>query len=127
MKDKGLIFVGLIVFLAAVTFPFWYAAAVGGTGAPPQPELPAEESDCVAEKAYMTPNHMTLLHEWRDAVVREGRKDYMSKAFGKEYEMSLTKTCMNCHSNKETFCDRCRGYADVQPDCWNCHIEPKGN
>jgi hypothetical protein len=126
MNDKGLIIAGLAVFLVLVTFPIWYTlGATGGAGARPQPEPPAGESNCIEDKAYMTANHMKLLFEWRNRVVREGKKDYTSSS-GEQYEMSLTKTCMSCHTNKETFCDRCHNYADVQPLCWNCHLEPKG-
>ena len=34
-------------------------------------------------------------------------------------------SCMSCHSNKDAFCDRCHGYLAVEPQCWNCHVEPK--
>ncbi|MHC4779607.1 MAG: sulfate reduction electron transfer complex DsrMKJOP subunit DsrJ, partial [Planctomycetota bacterium] len=70
-------------------------------------------------------NHMSLLLEWRDAVVREGKK-YTDEVGGKKYRISLVKTCLGCHTDKAAFCDRCHDYADVAPDCWNCHIEPKG-
>jgi hypothetical protein len=42
---------------------------------------------------------------------------------GKEFEMSLQKTCMKCHTNKAEFCDKCHNYASVRPYCWDCHIE----
>jgi hypothetical protein len=34
---------------------------------------------------------------------------------------------MDCHSNKSKFCDQCHNYVDVDPFCWDCHIEPKEN
>jgi hypothetical protein len=39
--------------------------------------------------------------------------------------MSLTRTCLDCHSNKAEFCDRCHTYMAVDPYCWDCHVEPK--
>ncbi len=40
--------------------------------------------------------------------------------------MSLTLTCLECHSNKDKFCDRCHDYLRVSPGCWDCHNVPKG-
>jgi len=125
MNDKSKIIAGLVLFLVLVTFPMWYTGVAGGDVARPVPELPAGETNCVKDKSYMTANHMKLLDEWRDTVVREGRKDV--EIDGQSYEMSLTRTCLGCHTNKVTFCDRCHNYADVHPVCWNCHVEPKGN
>ncbi len=127
MTDKGRITAGLVVFLVVVTFPVWYAFGPTGDAAPPDLELPKDSTQCVEDTEYMTANHMDLLNRWRDAVVREGKREYTSNAFGTRHEMSLTRTCMNCHSNRETFCARCHDYVNVQPTCWECHIEPKGN
>jgi hypothetical protein len=124
MNDRPRIVGGLVVALAALAFPFWYALAAG-RAAPPKVDLPAGQAQCVEDAQYMKANHMDLLNRWRDAVVRNGKKMYVSKAFGKSYEMSFTKTCMGCHTNRKTFCDRCHTYANVQPTCWDCHVEPK--
>jgi hypothetical protein len=72
----------------------------------------------------MAANHMDLLDQWRDSVVREGVWEYTSNAFGTKYKMSLSGTCMECHNDRETFCDRCHTFAGVEPNCWNCHVEP---
>ncbi|MEW6203042.1 MAG: sulfate reduction electron transfer complex DsrMKJOP subunit DsrJ [bacterium] len=125
MNDKGKIVFGLIVFLVIVTFPLWYGLVTAGTVSPPDVELPASEKNCVENKEYMVAHHMDLLDQWRDAVVRKGRINYTSRTYGKTYEMSLTKTCMKCHNNREKFCDRCHTYADVDPYCWDCHLEPE--
>ena len=127
MSDKAKIFVGLVVFVVLAAYPFWHALAASDRSTPPEVELPRESSQCVEDKAYMTANHMDLLNRWRDAVVRDGMKEYTSKAFGTQHDMSLTKTCMGCHDNRDTFCMRCHNYADVQPRCWGCHVEPGGN
>jgi hypothetical protein len=70
----------------------------------------------------MRAEHMQLLDVWRDSVVRESKRIYVNPE-GKEFNMSLSNTCLDCHSNKAEFCDRCHDYASVQPYCWSCHIE----
>lgn len=125
MRDRKWIFSGLGVFAIAVLFPVWYGATAGRDTAPPELELPADADACVEATAFMTANHPVLLNEWRNAVVRDGRTEYVS-ATGTAYTMSLTGTCMGCHTNRETFCVRCHDYADVSPTCWDCHVEPPG-
>jgi hypothetical protein len=42
--------------------------------------------------------------------------------------MSLSNTCLDCHSNYTEFCERCHQYASIEPYCWDCHINnPKEN
>ncbi len=127
MRDKGTIIAGLAVFLVVALFPIWYTLGAGGDASPPDLERPTNATQCVEDTEYMTANHMDLLNEWRDAVVREGGRSYTSKAYGTQYEMSLSKTCMNCHSNRQAFCTKCHDDANVEPTCWDCHIEPRGN
>jgi len=124
VHDGGKILIGLIVFLALITFPIWYHAVQGKPPVIPDPKIITDAKQCVAPTSYMKTNHMTLLNEWRDQVVRQGAR-YTQAIDGKIYEMSLTKTCMNCHSNKSEFCDQCHNYLDVDPYCWDCHIEPE--
>ncbi len=72
----------------------------------------------------MRDSHMKLLIQWRDQVVRENKRLYKGSD-EKTHTMSLTNTCLNCHSNKEQFCDQCHNYVGVTPTCWNCHIIPE--
>ena len=128
MNDKNKIIAGLLIFVVIVTFPIWFNM---GKAAPvPEPELTAKAKaakECVRETAYMKAEHMQLLDEWRDAVVREGKRVYVNSS-GKEFNMSLSNTCLDCHSNKAEFCDRCHTYASADPYCWDCHIDnPKEN
>lgn len=125
MHDAGKILTGLAIFLAMLTSPIWYDAATGKASYVPEPKIVTEEKECVAPTAYMKAFHMDLLNEWRDRVVRAGERTYTAYD-GKEYVMSLSNTCMDCHSNKEEFCDRCHEYSSVDPYCWNCHVEPEG-
>jgi hypothetical protein len=143
MRERAIIYAALAVFLLLATFPFWYTLGAGGDSSPPDLERPRDGIQCVEDREFMAAHHMDLLDQWRNAVVREGQSQYVSKAFGKQYEMSLTKTCMGCHTNRETFCQRCHEYADVLPlqlpgapataqrsrgiGCWDCHVESKGD
>ena len=45
----------------------------------------------------------------------------------RRYYKSLSGTCMSCHDDKAGFCDKCHDYLGVQPYCWDCHVEPKGD
>ena len=33
---------------------------------------------------------------------------------------------LGCHENKAAACDSCHDYLQVQPYCWDCHVDPKG-
>jgi hypothetical protein len=125
MYDAGKIIPGLVIFGILLSFPIWYSVANGGTSHTPEPKIVTEEEQCVESAQYMRDNHMRMLDEWRKSVVREGNRDYTSSD-GKEYEISLTATCMKCHPNKEEFCDRCHNYTGVKPGCWDCHNAPEG-
>ncbi len=127
MYDAGKIIPGVVIFLGLVTFPMWF-----GHGKSAPPELPLDtpaiqqlaEKRCVEPTPYMRANHMELINSWRHAVVREGDRIYVSSE-GKKYAMSLSHTCLNCHVNKEKFCDRCHNYEGVKPNCWSCHVAPQ--
>jgi len=125
MNDKKWIIAGLIIFILIFTFPLWY----NHLKAAPAPELKLTDKakaakECVAPKEYMRVEHMQLLDVWRENVVRGGERIYLSSN-GKEFNMSLTNTCLDCHSEKAEFCDKCHNYASVSPYCWDCHIDPK--
>ncbi|MGC2063849.1 MAG: sulfate reduction electron transfer complex DsrMKJOP subunit DsrJ [Thermodesulfovibrionales bacterium] len=128
MYNGGKIIAGLIVFLAFFAFPFYYN--LGKANARPEPKLNTPviqqlaEKKCVESRDFMRAEHMQLLNDWRDAVVRDGNRIYVNKE-GKSHSISLQNTCMNCHSNKKEFCDTCHNYMAVKPYCWSCHIQPK--
>jgi hypothetical protein len=93
----------------------------------PEPELTAkakEAEKCIESKIYMRAEHMKILDEWRDEVVRDAERYHLNSR-GEQYYKSLQLTCMDCHSNKSKFCDQCHNYMGVDPFCWECHIEPK--
>ena len=123
MNDKKLIVTGIIIFIVLVTFPFWFNLGK----AAPAPELKLTDKAkaakaCVMDTDYMRAEHMQLLDVWRHSVVRNGKRVFVNTS-GKEFNMSLSNTCLDCHSNKADFCDRCHTYASVEPYCWDCHID----
>lgn len=126
---KNMIVTGLAVFVLAVLSPFWFNL-VTTTQAAPEPELlgPAKNAQkCVLDKYEMRANHMSLLDEWRDAVVRDADRIYVA-ANGKSFHMSLStgeNSCLGCHEDKAKFCDACHTYTSVDPYCWECHTNPK--
>ena len=127
LYNGGKIIAGIVVFVILITFPFWYGK--GKTSPPPELSLdtPAiaqlKEKRCVEDKSYMRENHMKLLAAWRDEAVREGNRLYTAKN-GRTFEKSLSGTCIQCHSNKEQFCDRCHNYVGAKPTCFSCHNIP---
>lgn len=128
MYDGGKIIPGLIIFLLVVTFPFY--TNIGKPVAKIKTDLktPAieklEVKECVESKEFMRAGHMKLLNDWRDSALRDDKREYVNSK-GKRYEISLQKSCVNCHSNKDKFCDVCHIYAGVKPYCWNCHFVKK--
>lgn len=130
MYDSTKVIAGIIIFIATFTAPIWINYATGSDESlKPVLSYPADEKQCIMTKEYMNANHMDLLNQWRDEVVRSDSrylykdgKPFMLK--GVHAEKSLTNTCMKCHDNKTDFCDKCHNYLDVKPYCWDCHVSP---
>lgn len=126
MYDTGKIITGLAIFGGLVTFPLWYDALNGKTGYVPKPKIVTEEKRCIEPKEYIRTQHPNMLKDWRESVVRRGSRTYVASD-KKEYTMSLTRTCMKCHTTKlEEFCLQCHNYMGVVNNCWDCHEYPKG-
>lgn len=131
LYNGGAIITGLVIFIGLFTFPFYYN--IGKDNPKPEPKLdtpeilkmPEQDRKCVESKTFMRSEHMQLLNNWRDAVVRDGMRQYISTRDGKHYNMSLQNDCLRCHSNKKKFCDECHSYMAVKPFCFDCHIAPK--
>lgn len=127
MYDGGKIWILLLIFLVLLLFPLWYQK--GNAVSAPEPELTAmakEAGKCIEPKEFMTTQHMKMLDQWRNEVVRDGER-YYTNSEGKTFYKSLQVTCMECHSNKSKFCDKCHEYAGADPFCWDCHLAPKEN
>ncbi len=127
MKHNGKIIIGLIIFLVLITLPIWYNMATGDNDRPEvevlTKNIPGKDK-CVMPAEEMRAKHMDLVVEWREKVVREGERIHTTPD-GRKFNMSLTHTCLDCHSNKAQFCDKCHDYTGVKPYCWTCHIDPK--
>lgn len=123
--NKKIIIAGIITFFVIITFPFWYS--MGKAAPPPEPKLSDKAKaakECVRPKEFMKAEHMQLLDVWRDTVTRDAKRIYVNSK-GKKFQMSLSNTCLDCHSEKAEFCDKCHNYVSVDPYCWDCHIDPK--
>jgi len=130
--NKGPVFLGILVFLALALFPFYNN--FGKTNKKPEPKVDTPtimeyeklngKKECVESKEFMRGEHMQILNQWRDSVVRDDYRGYKSNTNGKRWNMSLQNGCMKCHSNKKKFCDECHNYLAVKPFCWDCHIQP---
>ncbi|MDK2822208.1 MAG: hypothetical protein PWQ67_78 [Clostridia bacterium] len=129
MYNSRNIIIGLVIFIGIFTLPFVFG--IGKKNDAPKLSLDTpkinelEAKECIEDTDFMRSNHMKLLSEWKVSVVRDGNRIYVSEKDGKEYEMSLENTCLDCHSNKEEFCDACHTYAQVEPNCWSCHVGPE--
>ena len=123
MYNKGTIIPGLIIFVLLVTFPLWFNAFSTASDVPKVDPPPGGEKQCVAPAAEMRASHMVMLNDWRDEVLRDGKRTAVTVG-GKEYRKGLQMACMQCHTNKEKFCDSCHLYTSVTPYCWDCHLTP---
>jgi hypothetical protein len=125
MRDRGIIYTGLLLFLVFLTLPVWHNLFAGVTAKGPEPVLPKNEKQCVAPADYMKRSHMNLLLDWRETVVRTGAREYTAPD-GRRFNMSLSNTCLHqCHTDKSEFCDRCHNYEAVALPCWDCHVDSK--
>lgn len=126
--DLKYILLGLAIFFGLVISPI--LPNLGKIVAAPSPKLdtPAiqklaeKERQCVMPTPYMRANHMQMLIDWREAVVRNGNREFINPE-GKKFTVSLSNTCMECHSNKTQFCDKCHNFVAVTPNCWGCHLD----
>jgi hypothetical protein len=129
MYNGGKVVAGLAIFAVIITSPF--LLNIGRAHEAPQPSLDTpvinqmRDRQCVESAEYMRTEHMQMLNNWRDQVVRNGETFYVSSS-GREYTMSLENGCLECHSNQQEFCASCHTYANVDPYCWDCHTDGKG-
>lgn len=127
MYNAKFIIPGLVIAVVIFTAPFWLNLG-GSKYVYPELAVPTEtgKTKCVEPREFMRAEHMVLLNQWRDAAIRDGKYSYVASD-GKAWQISLQNTCMECHVNKAEFCDRCHETNSVNPYCWNCHVEPRGN
>lgn len=115
--------IGIIIFFVIFSSPFWTGWLGHGykdTGI----ILPDGQKACIESTEFMRANHMRLLDEWRDQALRKENRVYISSIDGKKWDISLQNTCLKCHSNYYSFCEKCHTANSVYPYCWTCHIIP---
>ncbi len=125
MHDLGKVLLGLLIGLTLFTFPVIYHVVSGEEVAALEidPGVPAGISACVRETDLMRREHMQLLMNWRDEVVRLGERIDGPSGFRK----SLSGTCLGCHQKPREFCFKCHAYSGVEePYCGDCHVAMKG-
>jgi hypothetical protein len=126
--DLKYILLGLVIFFGLVISPILPNLGKIVTAPSPKLDTPAilklaeKERQCVMPTPYMRANHMQMLIDWRQAAVRNADREFINPA-GKKFTVSLSNTCMGCHSNKTQFCDQCHNYVAVTPNCWGCHLD----
>jgi len=122
MYDMKKFLLMAVIFIGAATLPFWYGLLAKSEL--PVPDTSNAGTSCVEDRGYMRTQHMVLLHQWRDSVVRENNRTY-TNSHGVSFEKSLSKTCLGCHESKEKFCESCHRSAGVDLYCFDCHNSGK--
>lgn len=124
MRNKTNIVVGVLVFLLVMTSPIWLNFGKSASATEVSLDTPTinamDDKKCIYDTEYMRENHMEILHQWKVQVVRDGNRTLVTPD-GREFEMSLQNTCLDCHSNYEEFCQACHDKNGVDPNCWTCH------
>lgn len=126
MQKKTNIVVGILVFVLVMTAPIWmnFGKGSGNSAVDVSLDTPTinalDEKQCIYDTEYMRENHMEILHQWKVQVVRDGNR-VMVTPDGREFEMSLQNTCLDCHSNYDEFCEKCHNANGIDPNCWTCH------
>tara|TARA_B100000700_G_scaffold288114_1_gene344315 strand:+ start:1917 stop:2414 length:498 start_codon:yes stop_codon:yes gene_type:complete len=120
LLERILVFIALALFLLLATYPIW---KIQNPDSFPKVSMETRGDQCVAPADYMRENHMKLLEDWRDTVVRDGDRFHIMPN-GTRVEKSLTKTCLGCHVSKKQFCEECHTFVSVKPYCWECHLIP---
>jgi hypothetical protein len=140
MYDRSKIILGIVIFLGVIAFPVYYNNVLG------QSKDSKGESNVLKGKKNvdalhfhigvekeqrtlkdMRANHMKILDNWRNAVVRDGIR---------KPGMSLQNGCLICHAKEKknviefgdkeaTACEDCHVKTGVQLYCWECHFDPK--
>jgi len=109
--------IAVIILLMIILFPFGYSVychAFSKTS-PQIPKRPDKKYDqCVKDTVYMRYHHMDLLNDLRDQAVREGK-----------YADIGIRTCKECHTSREQFCNKCHDAVNLSPDCFGCHYYPE--
>ncbi|MBQ9537491.1 MAG: sulfate reduction electron transfer complex DsrMKJOP subunit DsrJ [Desulfovibrionaceae bacterium] len=122
LYNKSAVYIGIVILVILLTSPFWvglFGHNYTSTGI----TTPKDQATCIENADFMRAQHMRLLNEWRDKALRDETRTYVATD-GKKWEISLQNTCMRCHTNYKSFCEKCHLSNSVSPYCWTCHIIP---
>lgn len=115
--------VAAVILLIPVGFSLvWAVASPGTEDVQPFLEMPAGEDECVEDTSYMRYQHFELLLALRDEVVRDGTRGEIVRD-GNVSRVTLDG-CWECHTSRETFCDKCHDAVNLNLDCFRCHHDP---
>ena len=128
MNKNRLVALGLILFVVLFTIPV--LMNLGKTVTQTQPPAllqDAQAMQALADKLGVKnieeyrEKHKQVLAEWKDAAVRDGKRIYVTRD-GREIPISLENL-----ASQPQLCSTCHDYAGIEkPNCWTCHVEPKG-
>ena len=123
MYNAKAVCIGIAIMVLLLSSPFWvglFGSKYTETGITPPKN---SSTECIEDRDFMRAQHMRLLNEWRDAALRDENREYVAKN-GKKWAISLQNTCLKCHENYNSFCEKCHVANSVSPYCWTCHIIP---
>jgi hypothetical protein len=123
MIKKIPVLMGILVFVSLLTLPLTLKT-IGGNVEIPQAQVIKSENgapaSCIEDREYMRANHMKFLMKWKHQVFDGGERSYVNRQ-GQTFDISLTGTCLGCHSNKEQFCGACHSNIGAKIPCFDCH------
>ena len=128
MNKNRLVALGLILFVLLFTFPV--LMNLGKSLVQTQPPTLLQDDRAMQELAdklgvknvdEFRAKHKQVLAEWKDSVVRDGKRVYVNKD-GHEVPINLQSL-----ASQSQYCNTCHDYVGIEkPSCWTCHVEPKG-
>ena len=109
------------ILILVILLPLAYQAVSGvmALGAGP-PQLFLQRPDPKHKKCVMGRDAREMrYHHWEH--LRRVREEVVR--FGKRGDEGLNK-CMDCHTSRVEFCDKCHNAVSLSPDCFHCHYYP---
>ena len=76
MYDSIKVISGIVIFLLILSLPIWYNSATGMADYVPEVSIAGAGTECIESTEFMRANHMHLLNDWRDDVVRGETRIY---------------------------------------------------
>ncbi len=115
--------VAAVIIVLPIGFSLvWAVAAPSAGGAEPFLVMPEGEEECVEEVTYMRFQHMDLLLDLRDEVVREG--SHRQVVLDGQVRQITLDGCWDCHTDRTQFCNRCHDSVNLNLNCFKCHHDP---